>query len=234
MDFQFQQFSICDTVCAMKVGTDGVLLGAWAKIRDAKTAIDVGTGSGLIALMIAQRNSDLIVDAIEIDADAAQQARENASKSPWSDRVRVQAISLAEFARNQHNHDQYDLVISNPPFFGNQQESTNQRRALARQTGFSMKEFLSSSYELASPRGRICMITPFDQHGKVTGLIKQTNWWAAQTVTVKPLPTSMPKRILWELSKAKVDCVESEIVLEEKHHCRSVEFAKLTSEFYLS
>ncbi|NLZ95345.1 MAG: methyltransferase, partial [Bacteroidales bacterium] len=127
--FRFKQFTVFQEHCAMKVGTDGVLLGAWAKVVDCSTVLDVGTGTGLIALMVAQRNRSSVIDAIDIDKGCVMQAEHNVINSPYSHRIDVHRESFQDFA--QQIDTKYDLIISNPPYFKNSLKSPNLARSNA-------------------------------------------------------------------------------------------------------
>ena len=123
--FKFKQFTIHQDKCAMKVGTDGVLLGAWAECANAKGILDIGTGTGLIALMIAQR-SNAKIDAVEIDETASKQAKENIKKSLWNDRIEILNISFQDFSKS--TNEKYDLIVSNPPYFQNSLYAPDEKR----------------------------------------------------------------------------------------------------------
>ena len=126
--FQFKQFTIRQEKCAMKVGTDGVLLGSWADLTHARRLLDIGTGTGLMAIMAAQRNLELIIDAIEIDPAAFEQARENANNSPWRERIHLFQGEVQAFTPTY----KYDIIICNPPFFINSTKNPELNRTLAR------------------------------------------------------------------------------------------------------
>ncbi|NJL74592.1 MAG: methyltransferase [Saprospiraceae bacterium] len=128
--FQFKQFSITQDRCPMKVGTDGVLLGAWAEVSQAKNILDVGAGTGLIAIMLGQRTSDAEIDAVEIDEIACAQATENIERVAWSSRLKVFPISIQDYVKTSSKT--YDLIVSNPPFFTGGTFSDKQDRASVR------------------------------------------------------------------------------------------------------
>ncbi|MGL5464298.1 MAG: tRNA1(Val) (adenine(37)-N6)-methyltransferase, partial [Aeromonas veronii] len=155
--FTFKQFHINHDRCAMKVGTDGILLGAWAPVEQARRVLDIGTGSGLIALMLAQRSrSDCRLDAVELDINAASQARENAAASPWADRV-----TIIESAIQDYQAAPYDLVVSNPPYFVAGQSFSDPARALARHTGaLDSHALLAACDRLLSPNGQVALVLP--------------------------------------------------------------------------
>ena len=153
--FQFKQFTIRQEKCAMKVGTDGVLLGAWADVTQARRLLDIGTGTGLIAIMAAQRNPELIIDAIEIDPAAFEQARENANNTPWRERIHIFQGKVQTFAPAY----KYDTIVCNPPFFINSTKNPALNRTLARHCEtLSHEDILQVSYHLLLPEGKLCVI----------------------------------------------------------------------------
>jgi len=158
MSFRFKQFSIEDDRCAMKVGTDGVLLGAWINVNGAKRILDIGTGSGLIALMLAQRSaSEVNIDAVEIGTEDASQAQENISNSPWPEKIKIHSRAIQDF----NPEYKYDLVVSNPPYFVNSLTPPSSKRKAARHTSsLSYEELLMSAKRLLSDNGRLAVILP--------------------------------------------------------------------------
>jgi tRNA1Val (adenine37-N6)-methyltransferase len=230
--FKFKQFTIFQDRCAMKVGTDGVLLGAWADCENAKTILDIGTGTGLIALMLAQR-SLAHIDAIEIDQSASEQASENVTKSPWESRISVLNISLQQFT--EQIDKKYDLIVSNPPFFQNSLYAPDQNRTNARHNAsLEYEDILDASLKLLSNNGMLSLILPYLEGtmfivkaaGKGLYCVRQTN--------VLPNPGKTPKRLLLEFTKIKKPLVEQEIIIElNKRHEYSDAYKNLTRDFYL-
>lgn len=161
--FRFKQFNIIDTHCGMKIGTDGVLIGAWASCSDARHVIDVGSGCGLIALMIAQR-SNARIDAIEADRDACEDALSNITASPWHGRIKLHNL---DFLRFKPTH-KADLIVSNPPFFNEQLKSPDTSRSLARHEGelnyCSLVDYAALNL---SPTGRLSFIYPFGREDEI-------------------------------------------------------------------
>jgi tRNA1Val (adenine37-N6)-methyltransferase len=231
--FKFKQFTISQDRCAMKVGTDGVLLGAWADCENAKTILDIGTGTGLIALMLAQR-STAHIDAIEIDQSASEQAGENVTKSPWETRISVINKSLQQFT--EQIDKKYDLIVSNPPFFQNSLYAPNQSRTNARHNAsLEYEDILDASLKLLSNNGMLSLILPYLEGtmfivkaaGKGLYCVRQTN--------ILPNPGKAPKRLLLEFTKIKKPLVEQEIIIElNKRHEYSDAYKNLTRDFYLA
>ncbi len=231
--FQFKQFSIQQNISAMKVGTDGVLLGAWANCQSAKKVLDIGTGTGLIAIMLAQRCNALI-HAIEINKNAYTEAKVNANNCKWSNRISVQHISLQEFEKTCNA--KYDLIVSNPPFFENSQPSTLAERNLARHTiTLNCTELMLFANQHLTEQGLFSVIIPYSLLEEYTETAKQNNLFVKRQTNIKPTPTKNTKRVLLELSKQKIQYQPETIILEEfGRHQYSHEYKKLTSDFYIS
>lgn len=178
--FSFKQFTICQEKCAMKVGTDGVLLGAWAPVRNARHILDVGTGTGLIALMMAQRTSpDVRITALEIDPDAAAQAKENADASPWRERIEVIANNFNEY-KNEHK---FDLIVSNPPYFVESLKCPDGQRNTARHTSdeLNYEILMGHSASLIAPYGIVAVVVP----AEVEACVEEAAWAAGLALTHK-------------------------------------------------
>ena len=161
--FTFKQFEINHEGCAMKVGTDGVLLGAWCSSQSARRIADVGTGTGLISLMCAQRNATAKIDAIEIDSSAAKCARENVARSVWNDRIEVIESAIQQFS----TEERYDLIVSNPPYFSETLQSPDPSRATARHNcSLPHRDLIDAAKRLLTPEGRLSIILPTDEARK--------------------------------------------------------------------
>ncbi len=217
----------------MKVGTDGVLLGAWATCENAESILDIGTGTGLIALQLAQR-SKAIIDAIEIDETAALQAKENVENSPWANRINILAQSFQDFSSNCKK--QYDLLVSNPPYFENSLKSANDKKNKARHTdSLSPEEILHRSKTLLSKNGRLCLILPVKEAEKFLLLGKENGWYCEQKTAVIPRIGSQAKRALIALKQGAGICYENELIIETaERHAYSAAYKQLTKDFYLN
>lgn len=216
----------------MKVGTDGVLLGAWADVEGAQHILDIGTGSGLIALMLAQR-SEALICAIDIDADAVAQARENFTNSTWSHRMIAEEISLQHFASKSSN--QYDLIVSNPPYFANSLKSPDVRRSAARHNNeLTHQELLKNAKSLLNETGRICLILPVIEGLQCVDFAQRIQLFCNKLVYVHPKPNSAPKRLLLEFSFMQTERIISTLEIEtnERHHLSTV-FKQLVKNYYL-
>lgn len=215
----------------MKVGTDGVLLGAWAGIEKVKKILDIGTGTGLIALMLAQR-SNAIIDAIEIDKDAAEQAKENVFGSPWNDRITIQNVSLQEYFPDTR----YDLIISNPPYFSDLPNRNETLRELARQNStLSVIDLIDGACRLMEKTGMFALIYPYESFDNVLENATIRGLTPHRIMQVVPTPGNSIKRILAEFSYGMHDTQTDKLIIEEKgRHQYSEKYKKLTGDFYLN
>jgi tRNA1Val (adenine37-N6)-methyltransferase len=232
--FQFKQFTIQQENAAMKVGTDGVLLGAWATVPGpGSRVLDVGTGTGLIALMIAQRTMDVSVDAIEIDPSSARQAKENFQNSPWKERLNSIESSFQEYA--PRCHFRYDLVICNPPFFSRSQKTPSKEKNLARHDDtLGLEEIFRGSLSLMKETAVISLILPVQKEAKVLDLISEYRMYCNRKTLVIPAPGKPAKRVLLEFSFNPGKGEEDDLTIETGgRHIYSSQYKALTGEFYL-
>ena len=231
--FKFKQFTIVQEKSAMKVGTDGVLLGAWTNCQHAKNILDIGTGTGLIALMLAQQ-SQAQIDAVEIDKNAAEEAQLNIQNSPWHNRVSVFNIPLQKFAQNKHK--KYDLIVSNPPYFSKSKKAQQIARNIARHNDtLSVTDLLNGVNLLLTDNGEFNVIIPTEGHLKFIDTAKDIHLYCVKKLWVKPTPEIHPKRILLAFNKLKSNCIENTMVVESGgRHQYSAEYMELTKCFYLA
>lgn len=229
--FQFKKFTILQDRCAMKVGTDGVLLGAWTNTNNTPKILDIGTGTGLIALMLAQR-SKATIDAVEIDQDAAMQARENVEKSPWKDRIKIHHAAIQDYPNSAQKR--YHLLVSNPPFFENVSKSSKPSRTVARHTDFlSQADLLQVTEKLLDSSGRLAVIYPCEEADKFQKKAEDIGLFCERKLSVKPNHNRPIKRILMEFSPQKLPTQESAIAIESSRHVYTPEFIALIQDFYL-
>ncbi|MCK3657891.1 tRNA (adenine-N(6)-)-methyltransferase [Pasteurellaceae bacterium Pebbles2] len=234
--FRFKQFHIQQDKCAMKVGTDGILLGSWADIRGAEKILDLGTGTGLIALMLAQRAADAQIHAVEIDPAAWQQAKENVTQSPWANRIELHLQDIAEFAQKCGEKNNYfDLIVANPPYFKPSVACRNEARNLARYTQtHNHLDWLKWAEKILSPQGKIQFILPFDA---AETLLKHTALWGklhcekrCDIITKQGKP---PQRMLLSFNRTKLNYKLNQLVIYDENNQYTKEFVALTKEFYL-
>lgn len=232
-NFHLKQFSIIGGHAGMAVSTDGVLLGAWADFANAERLLDIGTGTGLLALMCAQRFESLSVDAIDIDQQAFEAASDNIANSPWSARIQVFHHPVA-----QHHHPSYDAIICNPPYFNAGESAQNQQRATARHTGsLSHEELAEHIGRLLAPQfGRACLILPKTEGEQFIDLARESGLHLTRLCRVRPTATKPVSRLLIELSNEQrlgtTQCQENEITIHKDGHY-SDDFIALTHDFYL-
>ncbi len=231
--FRFKQFTVYQDNCAMKVGTDGVLLGAWASVEGSKRVLDIGSGTGLLSLMVAQRSSAQIL-GIEIDGLAARQATENVERIDWRDRIQIENVSLQEFV--VRTDEKFDFIISNPPYFNGSLKADSKERTMARHTDtLSYEVLLKSVSALLTEDGRFAVVFPYSEKEFFISLAATHNLFIYRIVEVYPTPQSMPKRILAEFSMQTTDCEVARMVIESGgRHQYSEEYVKLTREYYLN
>jgi len=231
--FNFKEFSVKQDKTAMKVGTDGVLLGAWTSIdKNPYSILDIGTGTGLIALQLAQRSNAELIDAIEIDNDAFEQSVENFEQSNWSDRLYCYHASLSEFA--DQIEDKYDLIVSNPPFYTDNYKSDNNSRNTARFTeSLSFEELTESVSSLLSKNGVFSIIIPFKEEDNFIKIAKIHNLYPNRICRVKGNLKTKTKRSLIEFTFQKEDIILTSLIIEINRHQYTEEYKSLVKDFYL-
>ncbi len=231
--FRFKQFTIKQDQTAMKVGTDGVLLGSWTPLNNNPYSIlDIGTGTGLIALMLAQRSTAEQIDALEIEENAYEQAVDNFEESPWNDRLFCYHAGLDEFV--EEIEDTYDLIVCNPPFF----ESNNQIEDKARETArfnevLPFDELIEAASLLLSDTGILSVIIPFDAENEFLVQTEKHNLFPFKITHVRGTADAKVKRSLIALSKQKKNTTADILTLEIERHLYTPEFAQLVKDFYL-
>ncbi|WP_207435636.1 methyltransferase [Sabulibacter ruber] len=230
--FQFKQFLIRQDRCAMKVCTDSCVLGAYAQVAGAKRILDIGAGTGLLSLMVAQRAPEAHIEAVEIDPAAAAQAQENICLSPWADRVRLFPMSLQEFA--QINPGQFDIIISNPPFFQASLKSSDAVKNQAKHTEtLSFTEVISFSARFLSSEGKLHILLPphearvFEQEAHANGFYTNNILWLEATPGGKLL------RTIHTYSRLRSTMSESTLAVREKDHTYTQAFRELLKDYYL-
>lgn len=232
--FQFKQFSVKQDRCAMKIGTDGVLLGAWSPIpENVFSVLDIGAGTGIIALMIAQRSDAEQIDALEIDEEAYEQAVDNFENSPWSDRLFCFHAGLDEFV--EEPEDEYDLIISNPPFYTEDYKTENEQRDLARfADALPFEDLVEAADLLLSENGIFSVIIPYKEEEKIIALAKDFDLFPIKITRVKGTPTSEIKRSLLAFSRnISENFPVDELIIETSRHIYTEEYIALTKDFYL-
>ncbi|MDX7990711.1 tRNA(1)(Val) (adenine(37)-N(6))-methyltransferase TrmN [Xenorhabdus littoralis] len=235
--FTFKQFFVGHDKCAMKVGTDGVLLGAWAPVYNRKRCLDIGCGSGLISLMIAQRTGEhTAIDAVELDPFAAMQAADNVQQSPWPSRIKVHQQDIHDFVRKdglQKNGTQYDLIVSNPPYFEPAIACRNAARNQARYTeSLTHQGLLECVRELITQTGIFCVVLPYGIGEQFESMASELGWFTDFRVNIRDREDKPLHRLLLGLSLQKQDTQVSELTIRTLDGSYSTEFRQLVTDFY--
>lgn len=214
----------------MKVGTDGVLLGAWAQSLKDEFICDIGCGTGFIALMQTQKNEKAIVYGLEIEGAAAIEAKHNFAESPWKERLELRCVNFLDFACTQ----QFDHFISNPPFYLSGQNAQSSQRTLARHIDrLSIEKLLHKTKQLGSKKHKISLILPANQLEAVKKTADSLAYSFSRICLVKPNQTKPVHRVLLELSNQKENLVETELTIETSRHVYTPEYVALCSSFYI-
>lgn len=231
--FKFKQFTINQDRCAMKIGTDGVLLGAWTSIEhNPFSVLDVGAGTGILSLMIAQRSNAQNIEAIEIDDDAFEQCSENFEASPWNDRLFCYHASLLEFV--EEVEDRFDLIICNPPFYSEDYKTNNEARDLARfNDAMPFEHLVFAAMQLLSENGLFSIVIPFKEKENFIDLASRVGLHPKRILHVRGNSSSAVKRSLLEFSFYEATPVTSELIIETARHQYTEDYINLTKNFYL-
>lgn len=231
--FKFKQFTVNQNKIAMKIGTDAVLLGAWTGLGNHPfSVLDIGAGTGILALMMAQKTHAEIIDAIEIDDEAFEQCVENFEASPWGDRLFCYHASLEEFV--DEIEDRYDLIICNPPFYIENYKSDNEQRDLARFNDAMPFEHIAESVsKLLSDEGVFSVIIPFKEASNFINIASYFKLFPNNILQVKGNPTSEIKRSLIQFSFNKTEVKTDTLIIENQRHNYTQDYINLTKDFYL-
>lgn len=231
--FNFKQFKIEQDKCAMKIGTDAVLLGAWTPLtNNPYSVLDIGTGTGVLALMLAQRSNAEQIDALEIDEAAYEQATDNFEESPWNDRLFCFHAGLDEFM--DEPEDEYDIIISNPPFYTENYKTESSQRDLARfEDALPFEDLIEAADLLLSEKGLFSVIIPFKEEERFLSLANDFELYPLKITRVKGTPTTEIKRSLLTFTKTQQTPLIDELIIETARHQYTSEYINLTKDFYL-
>lgn len=234
MVFKFKEFEVKQDKSAMKIGTDAVLLGAWLPIKETVNSIlDIGAGTGVIALQMAQRSCAQLIDAIEIEDDAYEECVFNFENSPWADRLFCYHASLQEFVQEMKGK-KYDLIVSNPPFYQDSFLQKDAKRELARNTNaLSFKTLISSAVSLLEQIGTFAVIIPFKEESDFIDLAKEQKLFPFKITRVKGNDKSEIKRSLLAFSFNKKQLQVDELTIEIDRHKYTEKYNEIVKKFYL-
>lgn len=231
MGFTFKQFHIEQDQCAMKVGTDGVLLGSWA--NGGEHILDIGTGTGLLALMMAQRFEKSLIDAIEIEENAYQQAVQNVAKSVFKSKINIIHSSLQNFAKS--NINQYDSIICNPPYFVNSLKNNKKSKTIARHNDtLPFNELISLAYKLLKTEGTLSLVLPVNIFPLIETEAVIYGFFLSRKISIKTTEKKQPKRVLVEYKKEPTQIETSTEYLLNQNGEKSIWYQQLTNIFYIN
>jgi len=217
----------------MKIGTDGVLLGAWTSVQDAYSILDIGAGTGILALMLAQRSDAEQIDALEIDEDAYEQCVDNFENSSWADRLFCYHAALDEFTEEMED-EKYDLIISNPPFYTEDYKSGDTARNMARfADSLPFEELINFASELLSDEGSFAVIIPYSEEKYFLKLSEKVNLFPNRITRVRGTENTPLKRSLLQLSFTEKPFSSNELILEVSRHQYTKDYQKMVAPFYL-
>jgi tRNA1Val (adenine37-N6)-methyltransferase len=232
--FEFKKFKIKQNKCAMKVGTDAVLLGAWVTPNGSKTILDIGTGTGVIALMLAQK-SQALVTAIDIDKDSTDQANLNVSESIFHSQVSVKHISFQELVKS--SNQKFDLIVTNPPYFIDSLKSSGESRNIARHNDFlSFEDLISGVKKLLDEKGKFCLILPKNEAMIFREMAQLKGLYLSKLLRIRTRSEKdSEKRHLMQFEFKESEFSESTLVIEEDSHRNyTKEYKELTKDYYLN
>lgn len=231
--FRFKQFSVAQTRSAMKVGFDGILLGAWVNVVDCQRILDVGTGTGLIALMLAQRTMHAsTIHAIEIDPSSALEASDNFRASPWSNRLTVEQAAFRQFSRDCEQT--FDLIVCNPPYFSGPESNELSRRHARHANSLPLELLFAGSRRLLRESGRLAVIIPSQREKETRNQSLRHGWMPCRELRTRPLVDRSVNRVLIEFTRAPCLLQSGELAIETSHHQYTDEFRALARDFYLA
>lgn len=230
--FHFKSFSLHHHWSTMKVGTDAVLLGIWTDLTTVKSVLDVGAGCGIISLLLACR-APLLVDAVELDADSFEEAKQNFLESPYADRLRIFHTDFNDFVPQVG--EKYDLIISNPPFFINDLHSTDPRKRMARHTQtLTYERLLKGALELMNPEGKISVVLPYRESRLFLSLAKQAGLFVEKQMLIFPMLGKEPNRINILLGQQPVEEQTEKFMIRDENGKFTSQYVDFVKDYYVS
>lgn len=228
--FRSIQFTVQQEKCALKVSTDGIALGAWTEVSGADRILDIGTGTGILALIAAQRNATALIDAVEMDEAAAEQAGANVADSPWADRVKVHHSDIHSFTTDLR----YDLILCNPPYYSAGLMSNNARIDMAKhRLGLSFPDLIGVVSRLLAPTGHFTCIVPFTRVTELVDLAATSGLYPRRKCVLHYVHGRPPKRALLEFGKSLAVCTEHELIVQREPGVYTEAYRALTHDLLL-
>jgi tRNA1Val (adenine37-N6)-methyltransferase len=229
--FRFKQFTVQQDKCAMKVSTDACIQGAWTPVdENVSSVLDIGTGTGLLSLMLAQRSEGIHIDAIELDEDAATQAVENITSSPWKDRIEVIHADVRNYVFNK----QYDMVICNPPFFNNSLLGSNDGRNNVRHTlSLSYPDLFTVIGKALKPAGYASVLLPVAEHAEWERIVRANGWYFSRLLKVHPKGNVPANRVVSICTPLQTSCTEEALQIYDSGGSYTELFTGLMKNYYL-
>ena len=234
--FKFKEFTVHQDKAAMKVGTDAVLLGAWCEIgEEVDTVLDIGAGTGVISLMIAQRSNAMTIDAVELDQDAYEQCVGNFEQSDWGDRLFCYHTSFQDFAKElKEEEETYELIVSNPPFYNDEFQTENESRNKARFTNsLSFKDLIAAVNDILDKKGKFVIIIPYKEQEAFVGLAKEKGLFLNKVCEVQGNNYTGIIRVMLIFSYLESKLQKEKLIIEKERHQYTSEYKGLTKDFYL-
>ena len=232
LSFQFKQFAIQHDKSSMKVGTDAVLLGAWTDIKNSSHILDIGSGSGIISLMMAQR-ADAHIIGVDIDFPSVKEARQNAENSAWKNRIQFHCTSIQQFC-TEENRDSFDLIVSNPPFFVNSLKSPVENRNRSRHTDtLNFTDLVNAVLHCLAENGSFAVILPYIYGEQMDNLYRQNDLFCYRKLQICPKEGKKVNRVLLQFKRKKESFQQENLIIRNISNCYTDSYMELTKEFYL-
>ncbi len=230
--FQFKEFSLEHKIAPMKIGVDGILLGSWAEVENARHILDIGTGCGLIAMLLAQRNKKANIIGVEIDPATAEEAGENVRSSPWPSRITIVTNAIQDFALEARQ--EFDMIVSNPPFFTGGTLSLNENRLAVRHTTkLSHSDLFAAVRKLLSQEGSFSVILPYLEGRRFIEMVEAYGFHLKRLCHVHPTPGGKVERMLITLGRRRTEVEQESVTIRNLDGSFSDQYRRLTSDFYI-